>query len=41
MNMDMKGLVAYLTAQSSDNLKQIEVMTTPPAKYSLLKVVLE
>ncbi len=34
MNMDMKGLVAYLTAQSSDNLKQIEVMTTPPAKYS-------
>ena len=34
MNMDMKGLVAYLTAQSSDNLKQIEVVTTPPAKYS-------
>lgn len=34
MNMDMKGLVAYLTAQSSDNLKQIEVMTIPPAKYS-------
>lgn len=34
MNMDMKGLIAYLTAQSSENLKQIEVMTTPPAKYS-------
>lgn len=34
MNMDMKGLVAYLSSLSADNLKQIEVMTTPPAKYS-------
>lgn len=34
IKMDMKGLMAYLSSQSSDNLKQIEVMTTPPAKYS-------
>ena len=34
INMDMKGLVTYLSSLSADNLKQIEVMTTPPAKYS-------
>lgn len=34
MNMDMKGLVAYLSSLSADYLKQIEVMTTPPAQYS-------
>jgi hypothetical protein len=34
LKMDMKGLVTYLSSLSSDNLKQIEVMTTPPAKYS-------
>ena len=34
MNMDMKGLVAYLSSLSADNLKQIEVMTAPPVKYS-------
>lgn len=33
LKMDMKGLVSYLSSLSSDNLKQIEVMTTPPAKY--------
>ncbi len=32
--MDMKSLMVYLGSQPSDNLKQIEVMTTPPAKYS-------
>lgn len=34
LKMDMKGLVSFLSSQPSDNLKQIEVMTTPPAKYS-------
>lgn len=34
LKMDMKGLVTFLGSLSSDNLKQIEVMTTPPAKYS-------
>lgn len=34
IKMDMKGLVTYLSSLPSDNLKQIEVMTTPPAKYS-------
>lgn len=34
MNMDIKTLVTYLGSLSTDNLRQIEVMTTPPAKYS-------
>lgn len=34
LKMDMKGLVSFLSSLPSDNLKQIEVMTTPPAKYS-------
>lgn len=34
LKMDMKGLVAFLSSQPSGNLQQIEVMTTPPAKYS-------
>lgn len=34
LKMDMKGLVAFLSSQPSGNLHQIEVMTTPPAKYS-------
>jgi outer membrane receptor protein involved in Fe transport len=34
LKMDMKGLISFLSSQPSDNLKQIEVMTTPPAKYS-------
>lgn len=34
LKMDMSGLVSYLGSLPSDNLKQIEVMTTPPAKYS-------
>ena len=34
LKMDMKGLVTFLSSLSSDNLKQIEVMTTPLAKYS-------
>ncbi|WP_321479568.1 TonB-dependent receptor domain-containing protein [uncultured Bacteroides sp.] len=34
MKMDIKGLFTYLSSLPSDNLKQIEVMTTPPAKYS-------
>ena len=34
LKMDMKELVSFLSSQPSDNLKQIEVMTTPPAKYS-------
>lgn len=33
-NMDVKALIAYLSAMPADNLKQIEVMTTPPAKYT-------
>ena len=33
LKMDMKGLMTYLGSLSADNLKQIEVMTTPPAKY--------
>lgn len=34
LKMDSKSLVAYLGSLSSERLKQIEVMTTPPAKYS-------
>lgn len=34
LKMDMKELVSFLSSLPSDNLKQIEVMTTPPAKYS-------
>lgn len=34
INMDTKGLIAYLSTLSADNLKQIEIMTTPPAKYT-------
>lgn len=34
LNMDMATLVNYLSSLNSDNLKAIEVMTTPPAKYS-------
>lgn len=34
LKMDMKELVAFLSSQPSGNLHQIEVMTTPPAKYS-------
>ena len=34
LKMDMKELVAFLSSQASGNLQQIEVMTTPPAKYS-------
>ncbi len=34
INMDMKSLVAYLGSLNGNQLKEIEVMTTPPAKYS-------
>lgn len=34
LKMDMKGLVTFLGSLSSNYLKQIEVMETPPAKYS-------
>lgn len=34
LKMDMKGLVTFLSSLPSDNLRQIEVMTTPPDKYS-------
>lgn len=34
LNMDKKSLCIYLATLSSDKLKQVEVMTTPPAKYS-------
>lgn len=34
LKMDIKGLVSFLSSQPSDNLKQIEIMTTLPAKYS-------
>jgi len=34
LKMDNKSLVLYLNSLPSERLKQIEVMTTPPAKYS-------
>lgn len=34
MMMDANTLANYLKSMSADQLKQIEVMTTPPAKYS-------
>lgn len=34
LKMDKKALCVYLTTLSSNKLKQVEVMTTPPAKYS-------
>lgn len=34
LKMDMKALCVYLTTLSPDKLKQVEVMTMPPAKYS-------
>ena len=34
LKMDMKELYSYLSSLPSDNLKQIEVMTTPPSNYS-------
>lgn len=34
IKMDMKGLIVYLNAMPSLNLKAIELMKTPPAKYT-------
>ena len=34
LKMDMRELYSYLSSLPSDNLKQIEIMTTPPSKYS-------
>lgn len=34
IKMDMKALIVYLNALPSNNLKAIELMKTPPAKYS-------
>lgn len=34
LHMDMKGLMAYLRSMPADDLKQIELMTVPPARFS-------